>query len=85
MREEYERRFRTKSLAWQALSEEARATGKKPEPVKIRTDVAKEFWALETNEAQEEIEKEAEEEHNREVEAWEADRKLPMTPQQFHQ
>lgn len=82
---EYNRRMTAARLIYDALSEEAQETATRPEPVRIRTELAKEFWATETQETRDRFAKEAEEEFEREMEEWESLQKSPMTPIQYHQ
>lgn len=51
MKEEYKWHFHIAKLNWDALSEEEQAEAKKPEPVAIRTALAREFWNLESEES----------------------------------
>lgn len=82
---EYNRRITTAKLNYDALPEEAQMTAAKPEPVRIRTEIAKEFWATETQETRDRFAKEAEEEFDRDMEEWESLQKSPMTPIQYRQ
>jgi len=58
---------------------------KKVVPVQLRTEVATEFWVLETEEFQKSIAKTAEDTYMKEVEEWEKSKLVPKTAQQFHQ
>lgn len=57
----------------------------KPTAVQIRAAVGKEFWELESPDFRDEVAKDAEETHDREMAEWEEAKLVPKTPQQFHQ
>lgn len=87
VKEEYLRRYAVAKQRYDNATEDDRENGivKKPIPVQMRAEIGKEFWDLETAEFREEIAQHAEDVHAQEVEEWEESKKVPKTPQQFHQ
>lgn len=85
MKAEFERRYSVACQKWESLSEAEQEGTKKPAQVQIRTALAKEFWLLESEEAQARFTREAEAEYQMQTEKWEALQKVPVTPQSFHQ
>jgi hypothetical protein len=87
IKEEYLRRYVVAKRAWDDATQEDRDSRviKKPIPVQLRTEVGKEFWVLETEEFREEMSKNAEDTHLKEMEEWEALKNVPKTALQFHQ
>jgi len=87
IKDEYVRRYDIAKRQYDDATEEERESGgvKKPIAVQLRTEVAKEFWNLETAEFRAEVAQEAEDAHAKEVEDWEMSKTVPKTPQQFHQ
>lgn len=58
---------------------------KKPEPVRLRTEIGTKFWNMETEELQQEVTASIETQYTKEMKAYENLRVLPKTPLQFHQ
>lgn len=85
MLEEFTRRFTVAKGMYDALSEEVQDATEKPKAVKIRTELAKQFWSSETEEVRARFGAEAEEEYEREMEEWQAAQIIPKTPLQYHQ
>jgi hypothetical protein len=57
----------------------------KPINVQIQTEITKEFWDLETDEFHEQVAKDAEDDHAKQLEEWEQLKEVLKMPQQFHQ
>lgn len=86
MQAEYEKRFNIEMEAYRKVPEdELKAKDIKPPiPVKIRSEVTREFWLRESAEFQEQIEKEAADAHQRELDEWEALKTQPKKAEDFH-
>lgn len=81
----FTRRFKEAKIAYDEMSEKAQAETETPKAVKIRTELVKEFWNGENEEARARYATEAEEEYEREMEEWESVQTIPKTPLQYHQ
>jgi hypothetical protein len=84
---EYLRRYAIAKKEYDNATEEEQENKavKKPIPVQLRTEVATEFWLLETEKFRASIANIAEETYVKEVEEWEELKMVPKTAQQFHQ
>jgi hypothetical protein len=84
---EYIRRFTIAKKEYKDASLEDKENGVvgKPIDVQIRTEITKEFWVLETDEFREQVAKDAEDDHAKQLEEWEQLKEVPKTAQQFHQ
>jgi hypothetical protein len=87
IKEEHERRYLVAKRLYEDATEEEREAQNMevPKHVGMRTTVSMEFWNLESNDFRAEVAKKAEVEHLEELEAWNARKQAPKTPQQFHQ
>lgn len=82
---EFNKRFMAAKSAYDALTDKALAATETPKAVKIRTELAKEFWSQEDEETRARYAADAEEEYGRDIEEWEAAQLIPKTPLQYHQ
>jgi hypothetical protein len=87
VKSEYLRRYAIAKKEYDDTTEEEQESRlvNKPIPVRLRTEIAMEFWFLETEEFRASIAKIAEETYVKEVEEWEELKTVPKTAQQFHQ
>lgn len=69
----------------EAATEEERESLKGPSAVAMRSAIAMELWLLETKEFRDEVAEEAEAAYQAALEAWQASKKIPYSPQHFHQ
>lgn len=58
---------------------------KPPVEIAERTKMAYQFWVQETDEFRKQIQENADDEYNHAMAAWEEDKKIPISPQQYHQ
>ena len=87
IKEEYLRRYAIAKKEYDNATEQDKASGvvNKPVPVRLRSEVGKEFWLLESDAFRAAVAQEAENNHTKEVEEWEDLKKVPRTAVQFHQ
>lgn len=84
---EFVRRYAVAKDAWQKATEDEKKNGvvMKPVAVKMRLELAREFWLLETEEFREAVSNNASAAHAEEMEQWQSAKTIPKTPQEFHQ
>lgn len=84
---EFIRRFTVTKESWDSATDEEKANGlvKKPVAVKMRAELSREIWLLETDELHEEVTQDAVNPHAQKMKAWEVAKSVPKTPQEFHQ
>jgi hypothetical protein len=88
MKEEADRCFAANTIVYERLSEEEKAnTGVHPRPValRIRLDVAEEFWKMESTEVKEKVLAAIKEQHEENIEELEKLKEILKTPAQYHQ
>lgn len=87
MKEEYNRRYQLAQRLYNEATAEDQEAGVVSEPValKVRTQVCKEFWDLESQEFRDQIAQQAEDAHAEGMAKWKANQEAPKTPQQYHQ
>lgn len=85
VKEEHERRYMVAMKRYEDAMEEERDDMDEPVRVAMMTSISVEFWKLESDDFRDEVAKDAEAAHLKEVEEWEARKNAPKTPQQFHQ
>lgn len=85
MKSEADRRLAAESAEYDKLSAEDKESQGPPVPVRIRTNVAREFWATETEEIKAAVKAAADKEHDEDLVEWGALKDLPQTPAQHYQ
>lgn len=84
---EFVRRYAVACQSWASATndEKERKVIEKPVAVKMRAELGKQFWILESKDFRTEIAESAVAAHAEEMKEWEALKQTPTTPLEFHQ